>query len=112
MSKKKLTVVQALVYVGQLGFVLVVPIVGCTAGAAWLVHRFTLPSAWILAGILLGLGASAVPFAHFAKLVQHSAGRAAQHDPAQNSLGGAEAAGCFHRAALPDPCGRADPDRA
>ena len=81
MSKKKLTVVQALVYVGQLGFVLVVPIVGCTAGAAWLVHRFTLPSAWILAGILLGLGASAVAFVNFAKLVQHSAGREDKHDP-------------------------------
>lgn len=81
MSKKKLTVVQALVYVGQLGFVLVVPIVGCTAGAAWLVHRFSLSSAWILAGILLGLGASAVSFVNFAKLVQRSAGREDKNDP-------------------------------
>ena len=80
MSKKKLTVVQALVYVGQLGFVLVVPIVGCTAGAAWLVHHFSLSSAWIVATILLGVGASAVTFVKFAKRVQHSAGQEDKHD--------------------------------
>ena len=81
MSNKRLTVVQALVYVGQLGFVLVVPIAGCTAGAAWLADRFSLPRATILAGLLLGLGAAAVSFVKFAKLVQRSAGREDKHDP-------------------------------
>lgn len=81
MSNNRLTVVQALVYVGQLGFVLVAPIVGCTAAAAWLANRFSLPHATILAGLLLGLGTAAVSFVKFARLVQRSAGREDKHDP-------------------------------
>ena len=73
MRKKKMTVTQSLIYVGQLGFILVTPIVGCTAVAAWLTTRYQLSPLLTVLGILLGVGSAGVSFVNFAKLVQRSA---------------------------------------
>lgn len=62
-----------LIYVGQLGFSLITPIVLAVCGAVWLRGRFGLGAWVIFVGLALGLGGAAVSFAKFARAAQRAA---------------------------------------
>lgn len=62
-----------LVWVGQLGLSLVLPIVLCVYGAVWLSNRFHLGGWTVFVGLAFGLGVAFISLYRFFGIIQKAA---------------------------------------